>query len=369
MGAIAFITRDLRKFFRNPGLITISLFLPLLQLMVIGNAFGGKVRDVPVSLVDLDHGPEALRLREKFKALEANASTFRIRMEDTIDRTVAAARDGKVSAGIIIPENYSRRVNQKARPQVGLVLDNTDPFVTTTLTQKMSEVLADVNSPAVKPRQPERVSLEVVEIFPYIEYIQYLLPGSITLAIAVASLMGGGLLYIDDKARGFHEGYLVTPVSKLQLVLGLVGSGTIKATIVGTVVTFAGSWLAGASELLTFRTAMLLVLLCVLVAFTLISMISVLIVRVSDPAIPRATFGILNTLLFFPSGAMYPIHGFPEWLKAISVVDPFTYAVHAFRSLLLKNVGPEAVMNDVMFLAAFGAICICGVVLLFPRHL
>jgi ABC-2 type transport system permease protein len=97
-------------------------------------------------------------------------------------------------------------------------------------------------------------------------------------------------------------------------------------------------------------------------------MISFLIVRVSDPAIPRATFGILNTLLYFPSGAMYPIHGFPEWLKAISVVDPFTYAVHAFRSLLLKNVAPEAVMNDVMILAALATVCFFGVVLLFPRH-
>lgn len=369
MGAFAFIGRDLRKFFRNPALITVSLFLPLLQLIVIGNAFGGKVRDVPVSLVDLDRGPEALLLREKFKALEANANTFRIQMEDTIDRSVAAARDGKVSAGIIIPENYSRRVNQKARPQIGLVLDNTDPFVTSTVTQKMSKVLADVNSPPVKPRQPELVTLQPVEIFPYIEYIQYLLPGSITLAIAVASLMGGGLLYIDDKARGFHEGYLVTPVSKLQIVLGMIGSGTIKASIVGTVVTFAGAWLAGASELLTVRTSLLLVLLCVLIAFTLISMISVLIVRVNDPAIPRATFGILNTLLFFPSGAMYPIYGFPDWLKVISRFDPFTYAVHALRSLLLKNVGPEAVMNDVMFLAVFATACFFGVVLLFPRHL
>jgi ABC-2 type transport system permease protein len=369
MGALAFIGRDLRKFFRNPALITVSLFLPLLQLIVIGNAFGGKVRDVPVSLVDMDKGPEAIKLREKFKALEANANTFRIHMEDTIDRTVAAARDGRVAAGIVIPENYSRHVNQKARPEVGLVVDNTDPFVTSTVTQKMSELMADVNAPQVKPRQPGMVSLQVVEIFPYIEYIQYLLPGSITLAIAVASLMGGGLLYIDDKARGFHEGYLVTPVSKLQLVLGMVGSGTIKATIVGTVVTFAGSWLAGASELLTLRTSVLLVMLCMLVSFTLISMISVLIVRVNDPAIPRATFGILNTLLFFPSGAMYPIHGFPDWLKAISRFDPFTYAVHAFRSLLLKNVAPEAVMTDLVFLAVFATLCFFGVVLLFPRHL
>src|SRR5437868_12733531 len=37
---------------------------------------------------------------------------------------------------------------------------------------------------------------------------------------------------------------------------------------------------------------------------------------------------MLNTVLYFPSGAVYPINAFPGWMKAISVVDPFTYAVH-----------------------------------------
>ena len=30
-------------------------------------------------------------------------------------------------------------------------------------------------------------------------------------------------------------------------------------------------------------------------------------VRVDDPLVPRAIFGILNTLMFFPSGAIYPV--------------------------------------------------------------
>jgi ABC-2 type transport system permease protein len=34
-------------------------------------------------------------------------------------------------------------------------------------------------------------------------------------------MIGGGMLYIDDKARGVHEGYLVTPITGLELVMGL----------------------------------------------------------------------------------------------------------------------------------------------------
>ena len=68
-----------------------------------------------------------------------------------------------------------------------------------------------------------------------------------------------------------------------------------------------------------------------------------LMVRVTDPLVPRAIFGVLNTLLYFPSGAVYPQQGFPAWMQAIAVVDPFTYAVHAFKCLLLKNTGLGAI--------------------------
>jgi ABC-2 type transport system permease protein len=79
--------------------------------------------------------------------------------------------------------------------------------------------------------------LEIVELYPYIEYMKYLLPGSLTLAMFVSVMIGGGMLYIDDKARGVHEGYLVTPITKLELVLGLNGAGAIKAVMTGVIIT------------------------------------------------------------------------------------------------------------------------------------
>ena len=40
-------------------------------------------------------------------------------------------------------------------------------------------------------------------------------------------------------------------------------------------------------------------------------MMFLMMVRVDDPLVPRAMFGVLNLLLFYPSGAMYPIAAFP----------------------------------------------------------
>ena len=72
-------------------------------------------------------------------------------------------------------------------------------------------------------------------------------------------------------------------------------------------------------------------------------MMFLLMVRVEDPLVPRAMFGILNTLLYFPSGAIYPVQAFPQWLRVISYVDPFSYAVHGLKATLLKDASWAAV--------------------------
>ena len=69
-------------------------------------------------------------------------------------------------------------------------------------------------------------------------------------------------------------------------------------------------------------------------------MMFLMMVRVEDPLVPRAVFGILNTLLFFPSGSIYPVQAFPAWLQAIARVDPFTYAVHGFKALAAEGERP-----------------------------
>jgi ABC-2 type transport system permease protein len=92
-------------------------------------------------------------------------------------------------------------------------------------------------------------------------------------------------------------------------------------------------------------------------------------VRVSDPLMPRAIFGVLNTVLYFPSGAVYPQAGFSGWMQVIAAVDPFTYSVHAFKSLLLKNTGFAAIGFDLLFLLVFSAIAMTAATALFKRTL
>ena len=213
---------------------------------------------------------------------------------------------------LTIPADYSRRVLAKDNPRVALVEDNSDNFVTATLGSVVNNLVDASGHPEVSTvRLSEDPSLDVVEMYPYVPYIQYLLPGSIVMSIFMMVMIGGGIIFIDDKARGLHEGYLVTPITKLELIAGFNLSGTIKAVIAGVVLMTIGSVIAGIPDPFAPLRLVRLFSVIVVTAFALISLMFLLMVRVSDPLVPRATFGVLNTILYFPSGAVYPQQGFP----------------------------------------------------------
>jgi ABC-2 type transport system permease protein len=365
----AIIERELRRFRRSPTLIAMSLMMPVMQLVVLGYAFGGNVKHLQVGVVDHDHGVPALRIRELAQAVASGANTFDTVVYADEGQALRDLRDGRLNGVLTIPPDYSRRALAGESPSVALIEDNSDNFVTATLAGIVGNVVSQTGRSAVAPRLSAQPTLDVVEVYPYVPYIQYLLPGSIVMSIFMMVMIGGGIIFIDDKARGLHEGYLVTPITKFELIAGFNLSGTIKAVIAGAVLMTVGSVIAGIPD--TFAPLRLLRLLVVIVltAFALISLMFLLMVRVTDPLVPRATFGLLNTLLYFPSGAVYPQQGFPAWMQVIAKADPFTYAVHAFKCLLLKNTGFGAIAGDLLYLGAFAAVAMTLATRLFRRTL
>ena len=366
---MAIIEREMRKFFRSPALMMASMIFPLVQLLVLGNAFGGKIRDAKLGIVDQDGGTQALKVREAFDSVRANVRTFEPIYYDNDKQAMEDVRNGKIQGAVIIPPQYSRRVYEENHPRIALIVDNSDNFMSSALEGKLTELTNALNQPAVEPRLLQKTALEVVELYPYIEYMKFLLPGSIALAMFVSVMIGGGMLYIDDKARGVHEGYLVTPITKTELVFGLNAAGAIKAVLTGVVITVIGSLLSGVNTLFNPATAFGLLLMILLTSLAFNTMMFLLMVRVEDPLVPRAIFGILNTLLFFPSGSIYPIQAFPFWLRAIAKVDPFTYAVHGFKALLLKETGLVAVVPDMIYLSIFAVVTLTVATPLFKRTL
>jgi ABC-2 type transport system permease protein len=350
----AIIEREMRKFFRSPTLMIMSLMMPILQLVIMGNAFGGKITGARVAVVDYDHGPEAVKLREAFDSIAVNIKTFTTINYTDENMAREDVRTGKIDAAVVIPAQYSRRVYAQDAPHLGLVVDNSDQFMSGSLEAEMQLVVSALTTPVIQPRLASQLALEIVELYPYVNYMKFLLPLTVALAMYISVMIGGGMLYIDDKARGVHEGYLVTPITRLELVFGMNIAGSIKAVLAGISLTVIGSLMAGLGVIFHPEADLELLALIIVTSVAFNGMMFLMMVRVDDPLVPRAMFGVLNTLLLYPSGGMYPIAAFPRWLRAISIIDPFTYCVHGFKAILLKDGGFVAIQYDLLFLFVFG---------------
>jgi ABC-2 type transport system permease protein len=357
-----------------------SMIFPLMQLIVLGYAFGGKIKGITVALVDEDRTAYSRDLRERFNAIVAGPGTMKVVNYNSVSDAIVDLRAGFVRAVVYIPVDYSRRVDQGNRPRLAFIEDNTDNFVTSEILTRMQDLIKNINQ-GLNPFQPGQrltvplprlnplVDLQVVELYPYIEYIKYLLSGSIAMSIFIVAMIGGGITFIDDKSRGLHEGYLVTPITKTELILGLIFSGAFKGLMAGTTITIIGGLIAGIDHLWDPVRLFYLMGVLGITSIAMISFMFLLMVRVSDPLVPRAMFGVLNTLLYFPSGAIYPVEGFPVWLRWISYIDPFTYAVHALKALLLKNTGFSGIYSDILTLTGFSIVLVGLSVAFFKRQI
>src|SRR6478752_1700744 len=99
---LAIIERDLRRFKRSPTLIIVSMVMPLVQLVILGYAFGGKVKHLHVGVVDSDHAMPAVRLIEMFQAVAANIQTFDTAAYADLGEAMFDLRSGRINAVIHI---------------------------------------------------------------------------------------------------------------------------------------------------------------------------------------------------------------------------------------------------------------------------
>jgi ABC-2 type transport system permease protein len=142
-----------------------------------------------------------------------------------------------------------------------------------------------------------------------------------------------------------------------------------KAVLSGLILVTLGSLIAGIPDPLNLLRLARMMVLVVCTALALISMMFLLVVRMSDPLLPRAIFGVFNTVLFFPSGAVYPIKAFPAGCGSSRRSTPSPTPWHGFKSLVLKNTGLLAIWPDIAFLLGFTVIAMGTATALFKRTL
>src|ERR1700739_3968247 len=142
----------MRKFLRSPVLMIMSMMLPIVQLIILGHAYGGHIQGARVAVVDHDGGPHAVKVREAFDSVAVNIATFTTVNYAYENLAREDVRTGKVDAAVIIPPQYSRRVYAQDIPRIGLVVDNSDQVMSGSIESEMQSLIDALNQPVISNR-------------------------------------------------------------------------------------------------------------------------------------------------------------------------------------------------------------------------
>ncbi|MDA8388256.1 MAG: ABC transporter permease [Nitrospiraceae bacterium] len=367
---LAVIERDLKKFKRNPVVLAMSILMPMIYLVILGNSFQGKLTGLPLAVVNQDGGPQADRVMEYLRAVQAGPRTFSVAVLSDQRAAVDGVRSGRYKAALIIPPDFSRRVAVSGRPDIGLFLDNTDSISSDTIRNLVDAALSSIKSEYVPIREPaDEPLLRDINLYGKVDYYQSLVPGVVIMAIFLGTLTTGAFNLVMDRFLGIEESYLLTPLSKGHIVGGLIISGLSITTMNAALILTMSMLITGIPLSRGIDNFFPVLFVVVFTTLCLLSLMFAILGRISHPRIVGVLSGFLNVILFFPSGAVYPVASFPGWLKSFARVNPEAYAVDALKSLLFKNAGMAAVSGDVAFLALFTAAMMALSILTFKRTL
>lgn len=351
-GAAAIFSRDFKKFLSNPFVVIMTLMMPIMYLVIFGNAMGGTISHIPVAVVqegppytptvlftDMSYSLNHITQKDAEKLIDVR----------TYSDEAAAKQDlakGRVSAVVVVPSDIS---NDHA---VRLYVDSSDSVTPSLVESAVMKVLIQLHA-----GNPVLVN----KIYGDIKYIQFFGVGVIMMAIFTSTMFGGGIALIRDREAGIHEGYLVTPVQRTSIIAGIISSGTIRAFIAGFAIFFIDILITGIviHSIDQFLLAMLVILIaCVGVTSLVVSFAS----RFSAQQEYASVVAFLNLILFMTSGAFYPVMGMPDWLRWITVVNPEYYGVDALRGIILRGQGIDVIGIDLIALLLFsGAMFILGI--------
>jgi ABC-2 type transport system permease protein len=367
---LAVIERDLKKFKRNPVVLGMSILMPLIYLVILGNSFQGKLTGLPVAVVVQDTGPYAKRVVENLRAIQAGPKTFSLVNATDEGEAVGGVREGRYKAALVIPPDFSKRFSREGRPTVGLYLDNTDSISSETIRNLLNAALLSMRSEYVPIREKtDEVLLRDINLYGKVDYYQSLVPGVVIMAIFLGTLTTGAFNLVMDRFLGIDESYLLTPLSKSHIVSGLIISGLSITTAIASLILTVSILITGISFSRAAAQCVPLFIVVVLTTLCLLSLMFVILGRIGHPRIVGVLSGFLNVILFFPSGAVYPVASFPGWLKSFTKLNPEAYAVDALKAILFKNAGISAISGDIVFLALFTAVMMSISILTFKRTL
>jgi len=197
-------------------------------------------------------------------------------------------------------------------------------------------------------------------------YLDFLAPGILAQSILFAAIFYG-IATIWERDLGILHRYMVSPAPRSALVLGKAIAAAIRGLVQAAFIYGLCVILGIGIDFHPLNIALVIALIALGSGlFAMFSLIIACLVRTRERFMGMGQ--VMTMPIFFASNAIYPIALMPDWLKAVSYLNPLTYEVDALRALMLSggksNIG---IGWDFGVLAAVAFVFLMLAAWLYPR--
>jgi ABC-2 type transport system permease protein len=354
---LAVARKEVVQILRDSRSLIIVVMMPVILVLLFGYGVNLDLKGLPIYLYDQDSSQQSQDLLKRF---QASAYFDVVRVVNDYPALARSLDDGHAKMGIVIPWDFSQRLNDGGPVQVQALVDGTDDNTANVLIGYAQAVVqgysSDIQLDWLRNRgqlvQPASVSVETRTWYNEdLESSAFIVPGVLALVMSVIGAFLTSLTIAREWERGTMEQLISTPVTPVEIMLGKLvpyfGIGMFDVIACALIaiywfhVPFRGSFLT-----LLVSSAMFMVVVLSLGFF-----ISV----IAGSQLAASQIALLITFLpaFLLSGFLYAIEQMPVVLQWITRILPARYYVSVLKKIFLKGTPPASLYPDLVPLAVF----------------
>jgi ABC-2 type transport system permease protein len=345
--------KELIQMRRDRITLAVMLVVPAFQLVIFGFGIRTEVRNLPTVVLDESRSSES---RALVAAIE-NTGNFRVAGEVTSRAEAKALIDrGTARAAIVVPPDFQRDLKRGSGARAQVIVDAADPMASSAAISGAA-LAAQARAADVAGRRADAPPPLEVRVRPWynpaLRSEVYIVPGLIGVLLSLTMILVTSLAITRERERGTLEQLIVTPISKLSMMLGKIIPFVLVGYVQMTVVLLLGRFLFGVPLRGSLAELYLLSFVFMLGSLGLG-------LFVSTVARNQAQAMMLSFMLLLPnillSGFMFPREAMPAPIRWFSTVLPLTYFLRILRGVLLKGVGMAVLWQDGLVLTAMAVV-------------
>ncbi|MDX2167045.1 MAG: ABC transporter permease [Deltaproteobacteria bacterium] len=356
---LTLMRRESQATLRDPFTLSILVLVPLAALLIFGFVLSTEVHDLVVGVRDDSQTTASRRLLSDIEA----GGDFRLVPFATRQDITRAFRRGEISAALIIPSGFDRRLREApggAAGEVQVLYDggetilagNADAFLRSIVNTSVAQIAARTAGGAPPP--PPGIEVRIDALYnPKLDGTPYMVAGTFGFVLTFLTTLITAVSVITERLGGTFEQLQVTPATSLEIFLGKVLplGGVFAFDVVLMVIAaglILGVWPHGS------------VLFFVLVSsfYVLTSLaLGVFISATSSTAAEAVQKTVLTSIpLIQLSGFAFPIRNMPIGVQWLTEIFPATHYIRVSRAIYLRGAGVLDVLPELLMLGIFGAL-------------